>query len=208
MTISRRSFNWPAAVLLAVLAGVIGHTTKANRPSAPSAPTVVASLNLETVFQGLEERAAADAKLTALAEGYDAEGQKRRDEIELLRQDLDLYAPGSPQFHEASQDVGRKGFELQAYLDFAVRKLDAEKSRSLRDIYASLKEAVESVANDNGYDVVFVDDSVVDLPANASETETMRQISARRMLYTSDVIDITQEVIARMNADFATAQGG
>jgi hypothetical protein len=58
------------------------------------------------------------------------------------------------------------------------------------------------MAEQNQYDIVFVDDSIAALPENTTESEMMRQISARRMLYSSPRIDITDFMIAQMNAEF------
>lgn len=200
--------NWPAALLLVLLAGWVGYATRANRPVAPAQPAVIATVDLEAVFRGLNERGDADVYLKGLAEQLEADGQRRRDEIELLGQDLELYSPASKQYQDVQQQLAEKGFQLQAYLDFAGRKIDAAKSRTLRRIYDGIKEAIREIAREHGYDVVFVDDSVVTLPTDTGEAETMRQISARRMLYTNAEIDITQDVIARMNAESGTVQGG
>ena len=61
---------------------------------------------------------------------------------------------------------------------------------------------------EQSYDFVIVDDSVVRLPTDVSEAETMRQISARRLLYTDPRVDITRDVIEWMNRDFAAQEGG
>ncbi|HVP74364.1 MAG TPA: hypothetical protein VMS30_11540, partial [Phycisphaerales bacterium] len=67
-----------------------------------------------------------------------------------------------------------------------------------------IRKAAEAVAMERGYKVVFVDDSIAPIPAGTSE-EMTRQISARRMVYTSSDVDITDEMIKRMNASFKTA---
>lgn len=191
--------NAPTVLLLLVLGGVLGHTTQANRGAAPLSPAMVATVDLERIFVNLQARGAADARLNKLAEELDARGQEERDKIELLRQDLDLYPPGSSKYQETSQEIAKLGFKLKAYLDFAVRKLDSEKSKSLRRLYEDIKLAIREEATAKGYDMVVVDDSIVQLPADASEQETMRQISGRRLLYAAEQIDITDDVIARMN---------
>lgn len=207
MNVRKTNINWSTVALIALVAGVVGHATNANR-AAPTSPSVVAVLDLEALFQGLDERGSADTQLMRIAEDLDARGTLRREEIELLSQDLELYSPGSPQYQETSREVARKGFELQAFLDFAMRKLDAEKARTLRRLYDRIKSTVETISKENGYDLVLVDDSIVSLPIEATEAETMRQISARRMLYGSPQINITQDVIARMNQEFSRPQGG
>lgn len=203
----KNSVQWPAALLIAILAGVIGYQSNAQRGMQQAQPSAIAIVNLEKVFNGLTQRGDADANLRKLAEKLDADGQAKRDSIERLREELELFMPGTPQFDETSQNLARQGYQLQAYLDFASRKLDVEKARALRALYASIKETAAKFALDFGYDVVFVDDSVVPLPEDGTEAETMRQISARRTLYANPQVDITQDVIDRMNENHV-AQGG
>jgi Skp family chaperone for outer membrane proteins len=199
-----RLTNWPAVLLLAVLVAVVAYQTQANRATALAPPTVIATVNIEKLFQNLDERGEADTRLTALAEELDAESQRRREEIRLLDEDLALYATGSKQYQETSEQIALKGYQLQGFLDFAVRKLDAEKSKVFRRLYDRIKEGVAAMAEEDGYDVVFVDDSVVDLPRAATEDEMKRQISARRMLYATEHVDITDALIARMNRQFSS----
>ena len=65
--------------------------------------------------------------------------------------------------------------------------------------FEEIKEAVAHLANREGYDVVFVDDSASELPVAATEAEMRRQIGARRMLYTSPRVDITDQLVNFMN---------
>lgn len=198
MTAKTNRFNWPATILLALFAGYVGYSSQANR--APTAPAVIATVDLERVFQGLDERKAADDRLTKLAGELDRKGQEKRKEVNLLSEDLELFAPGTPQFQQTSAELAEKGYRLKAYLDFAVRKLDAAKSRTLHELYEDrIKPVVAEIAQENGYDLVVVDDSIVGLPTDASESEMMRQISARRLLWSNPLMDITDDIIARMN---------
>ncbi len=208
MIAARNTMSGPLSLVLLLAAGLLAFRTMANRSAAPVEPAVVASVNLEEIFVGLAYRSAADVELIRFAEDLDGQGDGKREEIEMLAQDLELFPPGSPQYLSASQDIAKRTFELQAFLDFAVRKLDLRKARTLWTIYDNIKKTVAALAEDQGYDYVIVDDSVVRLPTDVSEAETMRQISARRLLYTDPRVDITRDVIERMNRDFAAQESG
>jgi Skp family chaperone for outer membrane proteins len=197
-----------AVLGLAIIAGLCVYQTQAVRPAAAAEPTVVAYVNLETIFQNLAERSQADVSLLALAETLDGDGQARRDALELLKQDLELYAPGSKQHEDTTMKLAEMGYQLQAYREFALRKLEVEKASVLRALYDKIKESVRMLSEQNGYDVVMVDDSVVPVPEDLTEKETWRQISARRTLYASPQIDITDDVLAFMNNQFNAMQGG
>ena len=83
-------------------------------------------------------------------------------------------------------------------------QVDIEKSIMLRDLYKQIKEAVAELANVEGYDLILVDDSGGELGIDPNsqqsrEAQILRQITRRRALYSADTIDITDEIIVRMN---------
>jgi Skp family chaperone for outer membrane proteins len=193
--------NWTSVALLTILAAFVGSQSWATR-AAPVRPAVVATVNLERALNSLDERSAAAAALKTMAEGFDVEATKKRDGLELLSGDIDLYPAGSVNHREKTEELARRTYNLQAYIEFAARKLELAKSKSLHDSYIQLKKTVAELSEKNGYDMVFVNDAIVLLPENPLEAETMRQISARRMLYSSGQIDITDDLIAAMNETF------
>jgi Skp family chaperone for outer membrane proteins len=196
---SWKRLNWSAGLLAAVLALHMGYTSYAVRQAAPLAPATLATVNLEQVFAGLDARAAADTRLAALAEELDGQAQAQRDEIALLEQDLEIFQPGSEEYEQTSASIAEMTLKRRAFIEYSARRIDAEQSRVLSELYDTIKEVLAALSTEYGYDIVFVDDSVVQLPRNVGEQEMMRQISARRMLYTNPAIDISQELIVRMN---------
>ena len=205
---THRFHNVVILALLAGLLGLAGYQSYALQQAPAPSPAVVVTVNLEEVFDNLDERAAADERLTALARRLEEEGRKMREAIDLLIADRDLWPETSTEYRDLDARIAQQSVDLQAYLEFAQWQLDQEKARSLRAIYRDIKTAIATMARENGYDMVVVDDSVVDLPEGPSESETTRQISARRLLYTAPSIDITSAVTARMNADFSAGSNG
>lgn len=199
MTRIARRIDRPSVLVLAVIAAMFGYRSLANRAAAPQQPSRVATVNLETVFNGLDERARVDSEMTALAESLDKQGQEKREEVEGLINDLELFPVGSKQYEQAQQEVAEKTYHLQAFHEWSLRKLELAKSSALRGIYDHIKQAARDLAEENQYDIVFVDDSVVALPDETTEAETWRQISARRTLYANPAIDISEAVIAQLN---------
>jgi Skp family chaperone for outer membrane proteins len=190
--------NWLAVLLLLVVAGMIAHQSRANRP-APLTPTVVATVDLQKVFEKVNERAAADKELEALRDELAREVERQRGVIEVLRQDLDIFPAGSPEHQKASRELTEKAFALQAQMDYVEAKRNVSNARVLRRIYENVRKAVAELAGHEGWDLVILDDTVVELPLETTETEMTRQISARRLLYAAKEIDVTEDVIAHMN---------
>lgn len=208
MSSRRRLFNWPMALLAVAFVGVAGYQSLAIRNlEAMLNPAIVATVDLEQVFNNLDEREAADAELQELAERLQRQGDERSDEIDRLREDLEIYAEGTEEHQEMLTELAKTSHDYRAFVEFGRMRIDASKAVTLRQIYTSIKQSVRREAEAKGYDVVFVNDSLSPLPT-ADEEETSRQISARRMLYSSPQLDITQDIIDRMNAEFNAGNAG
>jgi Skp family chaperone for outer membrane proteins len=176
------------------------------RPPVPSLGTV-ATVDLERVFSNLDEKVAADIRLQALADDLQKQSEAQTREIELLEQNLDLFPAGSEKYQEAEEKFLEATVKLQAYVEFGRRKIDFQKGATLNRLYMSIKGAARLLAERDGYAIVVVDDSIVELQSG-TEAEMTRQISARRMLYASPRIDITDALIRQMNNAFQMRQAG
>jgi len=204
----------PTLLLMAVLIALLGYQSLANRfHEADPAPQVnptgtgkIATFDLEKTFNSLHQKKASDAKLLAVAETMNAEGEAEHKKIKQMETELEDHLPGTPKFKELMENYSQASYEYRALLEFDKAKIDRERAKTLKSIYGDIRKAVDSLASERGYDIVFVDDSINEIPA-AGEEETNRQISARRMVYTSASVDITEELIAHMNKSFTDAGG-
>lgn len=202
----RHLLNWPMLLLAAAFVSFAGYQTMALRELARLQPAVVATVDLERVFNNLEELGAADNELTKMATELQEEINTRAAALERLNEEVEVYTPGTDQHQQAMAAVALQSHELRAFMEWGHRRLEVKKAASLRRIYNSIKAGVERESRENGYDIVFVNDSLQPiLPAD--EEETQRQITARRMLYANPQLDITSDVIARMNREFLAASG-
>ena len=124
------------------------------------APSVIATVNLERVFQNLDEKGAADIKLQQIADDLEAEGRAMKQEIDLNEQDLDLFAPGTPKYQAALEAWTLGTLRYQSFIEFGRRKIDVQKALTLKNIYQSIKTATAVIAEENSNDMVFLDDSI------------------------------------------------
>jgi Skp family chaperone for outer membrane proteins len=194
---ARRPLNGTVTLFALIVVGLLAYQSTATRP-VPARPTTIATVNLENVFNGLNARAEADAGLERLAEELKQQADELAREIDALKEDLELYPKNSDNYQTTLESFTLKSLEYQAFVEFSRRKIEVEKALTLKRIYRSIKTAARTLSEENGWDVVFVDDSVAEMQAG-TEAEANRQISARRMLYTNPEIDITQALIDYMN---------
>lgn len=175
-------------------------------------PTVIATLNLGAVIEKLDQRAAAEQSLKKMGEDLKAEEEKLSAELKKLMADIETIekANGDTDTSEErklKEDFLLKQMRYEAWTQFVKDKADIEESLLLQDLYRSVKREAAQLAAAAGYDLVLVDDSqgelMVDPEARASRrAQTLQQIAGRRMLYVNRSIDITDDLVQRMNNAF------
>lgn len=197
--------NFVSTAMLGIIIALIGYQAFGRDPSpsaAPSQPTIVATFDLERTFNTIDQKKAAFAIITEMAEKLQADADAVRKELEQLTANLDIHPKGSAKALEAQQKLEYRTAEYRAQIEWIKLKLEAEKGRALKRIYFDIRGAVKEFAEKNNYSVVLVDDSVAEIPPGTLE-DLNRQISARRIVYTN--ADITDALIAHMNAEFKAA---
>jgi Skp family chaperone for outer membrane proteins len=199
--------NWPIFTLALAMVMLVGYQATAIRHLAQLKPAVLATVDLEKIFNHLDEREHADTELAQLANELqkNIDGIVRR--INALEEELEVYERGSDKYQETLEKLSLLSLEYQADVEWSRQMIEFQRAVILRRIYTSIRAFMDDEAKARGIDIVFVDDTVVELPPG-DEQETTRQISARRMLYTNPAIDITDNVIRRMNEQFSRQRGG
>ena len=100
----------------------------------PSTPTTVAVVDLEVVYNKLDQHKASEAKLNAMVDGLGAELEKRQAELKLIQEvELASFTPGSPAHQEALAKAEGAIARYRAYEEFATKKTEAESERFIKD---------------------------------------------------------------------------
>jgi len=206
---SPSSFNPLTIALLGVIASIIAYQAGGQRPEAPRAagpvvPRPIAVFDLERTFNALSEKTAEENRLVEVAKAMKVDADAMSKAVNRQQEDLKELKPDTPQYQAALLQAAEAAGDYKAKVDFNRAKLDIEKARMMLYLYKQIREAARQMAQERGYAIVFVDDSKAAIPPGTEE-ETNRQISARRMVYTSPEIDITDELISRMNNAFNMA---
>lgn len=170
----------------------------------PTAPAVVASVDLEKIYRSLDQLKASDLKTVALRGELEKRVTKLADEVRAMQDDLESFQPGSAAHNEALNKAILRAGDLGALQNFAQLKLESEQANSVREAYMAIRASCAKIAAEQKIDFVFIDDTVPTInPTNLEGT--MQQINGRRMLYSNPSLDMTDLLIERMNSDFRTA---
>jgi len=163
-------------------------------------PTVVGTVDLEGTFNGLEEWSQVQVSLTKRGDQMQDEIKRRQGELESLEADLEDYPQGSAKFKEAMKRYQMAAIELQGYVQFQQRKHQRFNDETIFDLYDKIKLAARTLADEHGYDIILVNDSVVEIPENSENI--LAQISSRRVLFARQQMDVTDQLIESMNSTY------
>ena len=193
-----------AGIVAVVVVLVQTLTVDASRPIKVIAePTPVALVNVAKVFDQIGERSEWDIRIEALktsiretASSRQATMQRRLDESE---QTTD---PDERQ--KIRDEVALMQIRFEEWVRVKNVEVDREESLKWRSIYRNLQREAARVAENEGYAMVMVDDTVGEITTAAGsnvplQQQVLEQITNRRLLYATKTIDISDQVIVRMN---------
>jgi Skp family chaperone for outer membrane proteins len=192
-----------AVVLAVVASSLVGWEALAGR-LAPS-PTVVSTVDLPRVLDSLAEWQAEVDRSQAAAEQFQQDLRQRSEELEALDADLEDFVVGTPKQTEAQRLVKKASIDLRAFMGLADMQETRTKQRAMLRIYNHIRDASAELANRDGYGLVIMDDSAIPIPEDSRDV--LGDISARRVLYASSTLDITQMLIDYMNTQWRAAHG-
>ena len=199
-------YKHTAIIVLAVtlISIVIGYgaaaTTARFRP-----PTVVVTVNIGQVLTDLTEKADSEANLQTLITKIENGLNERQVKVDEMRE---VYADEADADKEEIGDMLEQlMLEGVSYQRFAEAQIDNEKSLMLRDLYIKIKDAIVSISEENGYDIVLISDveREIRFAQNSQvsrESQVLEQIGFQRAVYTSSQIDITEQVVTHMNLEW------
>jgi len=199
------------AICLLVAGTALGLSFKAGAARKMAAPTVVATVDINRVREGLTERVDAQAGLIALAQKIETENAERLGRIEELQAEItDAVDPARQE--ELQQELDLNLVRVAAWREYIKQQVDIEKSLLLQDLFQKITDSVAELAEVEGINLVLVSDAgrVVQTVPDAQmarEMQVRQQISTRRIVYASPSVDITEQLIIRMNNSYAKEQG-
>ncbi len=169
-------------------------------------PTAVATVNLTKVLEGLEERAAAERDLEAMQLEFKKQDEARMAEIDEMEATLEDIIDAQAKLKKRD-DIDLKTLEFLSWRRVKAEQLDVEMALLLQDLYRKIATSIDEQGKANGYDLVLVDDSSSDFSYNpdarvSREIQVRQQIVSRRMLWGAEEIDMTEDLIVRMNNAF------
>jgi Skp family chaperone for outer membrane proteins len=190
---------------LLTLAAVVllgGYLTATAQDQGAAGPTRVATVDLQAVFAGLSAQQQHQAQLQQRRTELQQQQTQRQQTIEGLQADLDLLQPGTDAYTAKEDELAAAAIELQTWLQFEQRRILRQEQVHVVGLYRSSMQAISDVAQANGYALVMFDSADPDFNQIQAAEQLRELIQNRKVLYHSPQIDITQQIIQRMNNQF------
>ena len=187
------------AILIAAVAWQAG-ANNASRPPAQS--TSVVTVDIVEVIDKLVERGVREDELEANKDNRQAQLEEIADQIRILEADLKVSTRGTDDY----KDKIRQAMEIQAVYkargEALNQILSIDRGNVSRELYQKINEAVNRIADREGYDIVLFDDSLFPIQEDAPYQEVFRSIITRNIISHHSSTDITDQVITLMNNEF------
>ncbi len=162
-------------------------------------PPVIATVNLERVFNNIELLKQAEVALQAEVKIFQDRQQELRAEVERHAADLEMYAPGTEKYDTAQKQHMQSALDFRAMVEFIEYRLDATRAEARRELFAEIIEEAAKYAEKNGIDFLFTNDSKQTLESG-TDMQIVQQLALRRIIYANDAYDITDKLIDWINA--------
>ncbi|MFG0242693.1 MAG: OmpH family outer membrane protein [Phycisphaerales bacterium JB054] len=167
-----------------------------------AAPTAVALVNVERALNELEE-------LKALNKSLEVRATSRQDKLDTLKKEQESLQAELAELpsnnKERQREIRARMFELnetiKARYNAYQTLIDIEKGEIIAPLYAKLLTAVQEVSVKEGYELVLFDDRSLKIP-NGVQSVVNDAIQQKSVLFASDRIDITDQVVLQMNNKF------
>jgi Skp family chaperone for outer membrane proteins len=211
MKSTRSKITVLAAVAALVGVGAASWRAGAYAPSLAAPPTSVAIVDLTTVIGSLKEVQVRNESLEAQKKADDAELKKIADELRKAQEDFTsgVIDADSPEGRRKRADMFEKQALGRARKEAFEGVRDLQAGEGLGQMYDKILATVSQLAAKDGYDLVIVDDRSIVFPKdekgrlqNVSKNQAEAIMSTRRILFAVDRIDITQQVVQKMNAEY------
>jgi Skp family chaperone for outer membrane proteins len=189
-----RQVHWIALLATAALAaGLIG--ANGLKPG----PTKVGVCDIRRVVTEYARFVTLRQGLEAMQAEAKAEMERRDAEVKTIMKQLEDLKKGSEDYKRLQEVVWQKSVEARAYGEIQKGRMELKQQEGLRACYDDITQAIEAYCKDTGVDIVFTNRDVpMGDEMNTKDLEAA--IATRYILYANTAIDVTDAVLAKLNA--------
>ena len=186
-------------VLILMMLGLMSMPSQARAQQAR--PTSIAVLDVEKAMNALEEMTQLEADLKTQIEKIKQEHETRRNKLKQMQEDLELLQQGTDAYMQKAEEFQLSAMQLESWLKYKQARMGSERIMQIGNMYRKLTDTIAKIANEAGYDMVLYKEKA---PAFGNlKPDAMRAyISLRKVLWVRQDLDITDQVVLRINNEW------
>ena len=169
----------------------------------------IAVADAARIFKEMQETKDVERDMGAERDRLEAVAQEKDSEVRKLQAQRDQLRVGAPQYEELNEKLNDAALELRLWVEQTNARNERSQKRQVRAMFAKIEAAVAEIAQRDGYELVLAKQRP-ELPENLDRVkyeQIVSRLAARNMLFASERADISDEVIALLDAQYKN-QGG
>ncbi len=209
MRVRSEYFTLLAIALFVVIPIGPDRSAPATATSTQATPASIATVDLTKLWARLDEQKALDQELQRLERALLEKVEVSKDAVAALQADLDSLQPASPHFLKRSRELLLAKKDAQAFAEYSMSTLDLQIALNLQKMYWKTNDAVKQLAVGRFQLILYRDVLTAfrfqDSSRLSRTAQVRQQIASRTMLHAEPSLDLTDELIQRMNNAFTYA---
>lgn len=187
------------ACLMGVVVLFLGREFSSAQPTTGALSVKIATVSVRDVFLNCKANARYRADELAEQSKISAAMELLRKEIQAQDAGLKALRPGSADHLEQYRELVNKQYALDAQQKFNGQQRVLKDRRWTEELYKEILRITKTLAEEKGLDMVLERDEP-EFPV-PSPDELMMTLSTHKVLYSGGCVDITNEVVARLDAE-------
>jgi len=171
--------------------------------AAADAALKVGVVDLVAVTNGYDRTKDANADIQVEQANFKAAAEPKVKALEDLRLKRDGFNKGTEEWQQLDDQVLKARAELNTWMQIERIKLERRHQEVLLDMYRQMTDAVGRMVKKNGIDLVFtkafLEPPQIDIDKAVGLQDLQKRIVGQRVLYPTEVMDITQDVLKILN---------
>jgi Skp family chaperone for outer membrane proteins len=195
-------------LLIAVVIFTASIVRAADTPSAPATSTTpvrVAVANAGRILVEMQETKELDAKIKAELANVKSIQNEKQQQLKDLEAQRNALRPESPQYQDRNRELIQKAIEFKVWADMTQSDMQRHQKQQMKLLFEKIQAGIAEVAAEKSFDVVIADQRT-DFPSNLDDinVDQLRGlINQRIVLYAGAKVDITADVIARLDLKYS-----
>lgn len=180
--------------------------TAALNAQTPSPKIAVA--NPAKIFNELQETKDLKAKMDDDGKTLQATDAEKRQKLKDLQAQRDTLKDGTPQYDDLNKQLMAASVDYEVWNRLQQAELQRQQKTQIKNLFQKIATSTGDVAKQRGIDLVIAEEQP-EFPENMDQitTDQVRQLIAERnVLYDSGALDISNEVIASMDAKYKSGK--